>query len=157
MKTTLIGILMAACAFAQNSPSAECGAASGKFKVSRDKSQHPAPAADSSKAIVYILGTGSFVLDGKWVGAVNGTYSFLELDPGEHHFCAEFTMRVPFPYIKIHRASAHSLDAQPSRTYYFYAYDNPRDYYDFTLKQLDPDEGARIVSATSFSTSHPKQ
>jgi hypothetical protein len=32
---------------------------------------------------------------------------------------------------------------------------NPRDFSDFTFKQLDPDEGAR-VSLTKFSTAHPK-
>ena len=162
MKTTLLGVLVAACAFAQNPRPAACGPTGVKFKVARDKSQHPMPATDSSKAMVYILGNGVFGLDGKWVGAVEGTYSFLELEPGEHHVCAELTVKLPAPVIGLPLAkvgpviSAHSLNAQPGRTYYFYAYDNPRAYWDFTLKQLDPDEGVRMVSSTTFSSSHPK-
>ena len=59
------------------------------------------------------------------------------------------------PLIKIDLISAHSLDAKPGQAYYLYAYNDPR-ASDFTLKYLDPDEGARMVSSTTFSTSHPK-
>jgi hypothetical protein len=109
---------------------------------------------------MYVLGIGTLGVDGRWVAAINGTYSFVELDPGEHHLCMEFSTRypagpIPLPLVKIERASAHSLNAKAGETYYFYTRFNNRGP-DFVLEQLDPDEGARMISSTTFSTSQAK-
>jgi hypothetical protein len=94
------------------------------------------------------------------VGAVqDGTYSRVEIDPGEHHLCSSLATPIPVIFLlwkKVHLVSAHSLKAEAGGTYYFQSYGSQRPFGDFTLKQLDPDEGARMVSTAIFSTSHPK-
>lgn len=153
MKVAAFALLLAPHIFAQT-PAPACEPKPPKFAISRDPAQHPTPSPQNGKAIVYFLGTGAFALDGQWIAAVDRTYSFLELDPGEHHVCVSYPSSLP-PF-KFHLASAHSLDAKAGGTYYFLAYDNPRAWSDFTLTQLDPDEGARILTSTKFSTSRPK-
>jgi hypothetical protein len=160
MRMIVIAVLTSACAFGQKPMPVACGPAGIEFKVSKDRSQHPTPVPASGKAAVYLLGEGTIGVDGKWVGAVHdGTYSRLEIDPGEHHLCSEFSTPIPVIFLlwkKVHFASAHSLNAEAGGTYYFQSYDTQRPWGDFTLKQLDPDEGARMVFEATFSTSHPK-
>jgi hypothetical protein len=160
VKTIVIAALILACAFGQKPTPAACVPAGVEFKVSKDRSQHPTPTAADGKAVVYLLGEGTIGVDGKWVAAVHdGTYSLMEIDPGEHHLCSVFSTPIPVIFLlwkKVHFASAHSLNAEPGGTYYFQSYGTQRPWGDFTLKQLDPDEGARVVSKAIFSTSHPK-
>ena len=117
MKAVALLLIISSTAFAQ-SAQPPCTPTKLKVKISKDRSQHPTPPPESGKAMVYLLGRGTIELDGKWVGAVNGGYSFLQVDPGEHHFCAES------PYgLGAHRVvSAHSLDAKAGQTYCFYAF-----------------------------------
>lgn len=160
MKMIVVAILISACAFGQTPTPAACGPAGVEFKIAKDKSQHPTPTPANGKAVVYLLGEGTIGLDGKWVGAVHdGDYSELEIDAGEHHLCSALATPIPVIFLlwkKMHFASVHSLTAEAGRIYYFQSYGAQRPWGDFTLRQLDPDEGARMVSGATFSTSHPR-
>ena len=115
MKTILVAVLISACALAQQATPAACMPAGVEFRISKDRSQHPTPTPADGKAVVYLLGEGTFGVDGKWVGAIHdGTYSLLEIDPGEHHLCSAFSTPIPVIFLmwkKAHFASVHSLNA----------------------------------------------
>ena len=162
MKSLAIAVLLSSCAISQNAaPDAACGPQNVTFKVIRDKTQHPTPAPQTGKAMVYVLGVGTLAVDGNLIGAVdgNGTYFFTELDSGEHHLCERFPGRLPgplgLPIIKINYSALHSLDAKSGETYYLRLRLNFRDY-GFTLEVLAPDEGKLFLASSTFSTSNPK-
>ena len=118
------------CAFAQDkraisAAEAGCGPQDAKFEVKTDESQHPTPAPEHGKALIYVVADGQltalFGFDEKWEGAVDGgRYFFVSIDPGEHHICAMLqsfmTRRV---LTGLPRVSVHSLKAEPGGTYYF--------------------------------------
>src|SRR6516165_5960776 len=118
------------CAFGQDkraisAAEAGCGPQDAKFKVRSDESQHPTPAPEDGKALIYVVADGHlttlFGFDEKWVGAVDGgikgtTYFFVPIDPGEHHVCAMLQSVLPR---SVPRVYVHSLKAEPAGTYYF--------------------------------------
>lgn len=135
---------------------AACGPRRMKFEVITDKSQHPTPAPENGKAMVYVVqeDAGFFTsligVDGKWMGANRGrTYFFFPVAPGEHHLCAMATALG-------HRVSLHKLKAEAGQTYYFVPH-NEATSARFVLAQADPDEGKDLVAKAKFATSHPKE
>jgi len=80
---------------------AACGPNHIEFRVSPDRG-HPVPQPDAGKAMVYVVEeqnleawraqTTRVGMDGTWLGANRGnTYLFFSVDPGEHHFCVDWT------------------------------------------------------------------
>ena len=75
-----------------------CPARDVGIRVETDKGSHPTPEPKEGKALVYVLRPAfvgfkiqtKLAVDGEWVGANRGrNYFFLDLDPGEHHFCSK--------------------------------------------------------------------
>ncbi len=81
MKTLILAVLLWRPAMAQGvTPDGVCGPAGASFTVTRDRTQHPMPAPEDGKALVYVIGSsrfpgwgfwGTLAVDGKWVGAVS--------------------------------------------------------------------------------------
>jgi len=101
MKTipaVLLLSLVSCCAFGQDKAAvsaaqAACGPRDNRFKVTADKSQHPAPSPQNGKALIYVVqkddATTRVGADGKWIGAARRRmYFFTSVDPGEHHLSA---------------------------------------------------------------------
>jgi len=164
MKTIAAVLLLSCWAMGQDKAAvsaaeAACGPQDVRFEVNSDESQHPAPAPEAGKALIYFLAEGTFTsvfaVDGTWVGAVDGaTYSFISISPGEHHLCATWQKRIL--RFGVGR-SLHALRAQPGETYYFatrLVWVNSGLVLE--LDQLDPDEGKAFVARAKFSTSHQK-
>jgi hypothetical protein len=164
MKTIAAILLLSCWALGQDKAAvaaaeAACGPRDVSFEVKADVSQHPTPAPESGKALVYVVQedriSSRFGVDGKWVGANNRrSYFFVQIDPGEHHLCAIARLGA------VHWVSVHQFKAEADKTYYFvphieggavYAVDSK-----FDLSQVDPDEGRDLVAKAKFCTSHPK-
>jgi hypothetical protein len=111
MRTILVMLIFAACAFAQDKPTNAavapgCGPASVKFDVNADAHAHPMSQPEAGKALVYFIEddtnflstpkpTTRLGIDGSWVGANHGnSYFYLSLEPGEHHLCASWQSKV---------------------------------------------------------------
>ena len=91
MKTIAAIVLLSCCTLAQDKTAISvaevgCGPQDAKYEVKSDKSQHPRPAPEDGKALIYVVADGRlttiFGVDGRWVGAVNGginggTYFFV--------------------------------------------------------------------------------
>lgn len=168
MKTIAAVVLLACCALAKDKRGISraevgCGPQDAKYEVKTDESQHPTPAPENGKALIYFVAVGHlttpFGFDEKWVGAVDGGgYFFVPIDPGEHHLCvmlqSVLTQKV---FTRLPRVSVHSLQAEPGGTYYFRARRiEISTGFVLQLEQLDPDEGRWFVAWSKFSTSHPK-
>jgi hypothetical protein len=168
MKTIAAIVLLSCSAFSQDKRAISkaeegCGPQDAKFEVKSDKSQHLAPKPEDGKALIYFVADGNLTsivgYDGKWVGAVDGgitgaKYSFVPIEPGEHHICA---MLQSFRPPKGRRVSVHSLKAEPGGTYYFRTrMVGINTGFVLQLDQLDSDEGRWFIAWSKFSTSHPK-
>jgi hypothetical protein len=81
-----------------------CGDSKTKFEVTTQKSTTALPAPDANKALIVFLEpnelpclgcyTQRFAMDGQWVGATKKeSYFTLQVEPGQHHFCATGVMR----------------------------------------------------------------
>jgi hypothetical protein len=159
MKTIAATFLLACCsccAFAQDKAAlsaaeAACGPRAVGFRVAADKSQHPTPRPEDGKALIYVVqkdaATTRVAADGKWLGALRRrTYLFASIDPGEDHLCAIGRIGI------WSQVSLHELNAKAGETYYFVT-----DIADqFTLNQIDPDEGKHLVAWAHLSAFHPK-
>ena len=172
MKTIAAIVLLSCWALAQDKTAistaeSACGPQDAKFEVKSDKAQHPAPAAEEGKALIYFIADGHLTtpigVDGKWVGAVNGginggTYFFVPIEPGERHICAMLqSIPAQKELTRLPRVSVHSLQAEPGGTYYFRArLVGINIGFVLQLDQLDSDEGRWFVAWSSFSNSHPK-
>jgi hypothetical protein len=122
-------LLMAAPAFAQNSPKdvpAACGAMKASFNADVQDGQHATGTVPAGKALVYFIhdmnvpGGQHFTVrmgvDGAWVGAYKQSSAFsVAVDPGEHHLCA--STQSAFSIGKM-IALAH-FKAEAGKTYYF--------------------------------------
>ncbi len=150
-----------------------CGDDKIKFEVSTQSHQPPpAPPAEGKAQIVFIenenhmLGpfmyaTVRFGLDGAWAGANNNnSYFAVDVTPGVHHLCANWQSALPTikKYIDV-----ASFTAEPGKVYYFAANvkviptgENSATY-DFSLSQLDDDEGKYRVKAWKVATSTPNK
>src|SRR5215469_17934792 len=98
LKTIAAIVLLSCCELAQDKRAISraeigCGPQDVKYEVKTDESQHPTPAPEQGKALIYFVADGhlttSFGFDEQWVGAIDGGgYFFVPIDPGEHHVCA---------------------------------------------------------------------
>jgi hypothetical protein len=164
MKATAAAILLLSCcscsAFAQDKAAASaaeaaCGPRAVGFNVTADKSQHPTPAPESGKALIYVLqkddATTRVGADGRWLGALRRRMYFsASLDPGEHHLCAVGRIGI------WSHVSLHELHAKAGETYYFVTEYGERVPDLFTLHQVDRDEGKYLVAWAHLSAFHPK-
>lgn len=88
------------------------------------------------------------------MGAVNGRYFIVAIDPGENHICATLQSFLPLRGPKV---SVHSLKAESGGSYYFRTrMVGISSGFVLQLDQLDSDEGKRFVAWSKFSTSHRK-
>jgi hypothetical protein len=104
-----------------------CGDPKTKFDVTTQKSTTPLPAPDAGKALIVFLEPFDlpclgcsrlpeqrFAMDGQWVGATKKfTYFTLQVEPGQHHFCA--TGRMPT------EIAIRSFDVKVGETYFLQA------------------------------------
>jgi hypothetical protein len=153
--------LLSCCAFGQekatvSAAEAACGPRDVGFKVTPDESRHPTPTPENGKALIYVVqkdsGTTRVGADGKWLGGVRrGTYFFASIDPGEHHLCAIGRIGA------WSHASLRELKAKAGETYYFVIrYYGHLKTSEFTISQVDLDEGRYLVAWAKLSASHPK-
>ena len=88
-------------------------------------------------------------LDGKWIGAnCLGSYTSIEISPGNHHLCANTQAQEDFKYTAL-----QSFSAEPGRTYYFRAtmilgLDPEAAMH---MEALNGDEGAFLISSWKIS------
>jgi hypothetical protein len=171
MKATLVMLLLAAAAFAQNAPAIApgCGAADAKFSVKTDKSQHPSAQPEKGKAVIYFMEdddsfesfprpTTRLGIDGTWVGANHGdSYFYVTVEPGEHHLCASWQGLV---VIRAQETSAAAhFTAEAGQSYYFRVRNTWLREHGVTrveLSPLDSDEGQLLASRYAFSSSQLK-
>ena len=149
-----------------------CGDDKVKFDVSTQKNQPaPAPPPAGKAQIVFIenenqmIGTMMcvtvrFGLDGAWAGAnYNNSYFAVTVDPGAHHLCASWqsSLRMIKKYVDV-----ASFTAEPGKVYYFAANvkvtptGDSTANYDFSMSQLNDDEGQYRAKAWKLATSKPK-
>jgi len=166
-----VSLVFAAQARATVLPDA-CGDDKIKFDVSAKNGQPaPAPPPAGKAQIVFIenenqmigtmmYATVRFGLDGAWAGAnYNNSYFAVTVDPGVHHLCASWqsSLRMIKKYVDM-----ASFTAEPGKVYYFAANvkviptgDNNANF-DFSITQLNDDEGQYRVKAWKLATSKPK-
>src|SRR5215469_6955422 len=98
MKTIAAIVLLSCCALSQDKRAISraevgCGPQNVKYEVKTNESQHPTPAPEQGKALIYFVADGhlttSFGFDPQGVGAIDGGgYFHAPIEPGEHHVCA---------------------------------------------------------------------
>jgi hypothetical protein len=149
-----------------------CGDDKVKFDVKTENSKTaPASPADGKAQIIFIenenhaigpfmYATVRFGLDGAWAGANNNnSYFTATVAPGVHHLCASWQSALG----RIEKnVDVASFTAEPGKVYYFAANvkviptgDNNATY-DFSLTQLNDDEGKYRVKAWKLAYSKPK-
>jgi Protein of unknown function (DUF2846) len=170
MKTTLIFLLLASPAFAQNAPASTlalsaCGPANVNFDVKPGQSQ-PSSAPESGKALVYVIGdagggrsgwaiTVKVGLDGSWMGATHGnSYFSFSTPPGEHHLCSNWQSKLQ-EYSSLY--SVASFTAEAGKTYYFRARATTLGGLRLDLKSVNDDEGRYQTETFPSVVSHPKK
>lgn len=100
-----------------------------QFQVRIGASQQPDLHIDPAKALVYVIEDQRFRfvrdvtvrigVDGAWVGATRGdSYLSLQLEPGEHHLCADMT---PSHLPSTGLVSLFGLTIEAGKVYYFRA------------------------------------
>lgn len=156
---TLLLACCSCCALGQDkvavaAAEAACGPQDSQFSVTSDESRHPTPTPESGKALIYVVQgaprSTRVGADGKWLGALKrGTYFSVSVDPGEHHLCARVDI------LLAHYVSFHELNARAGETYYFVAHYAASDG-EFTLNQVDSDQGKYLVALAKFGASRPK-
>lgn len=166
MKIALVTLLLAASAFAQESPAAlesACGPKEGSFNAKLDESQHTLAQPESGKARVYFIQqkavdtfavTTEIGLDGAWVGAnKNSSYFTVSVAPGEHHVCASVQSFRGHPLGFVH------FTAEAGRVYYF----NARVIYgerteaNLFLGEVDSDQAKYLIASYPLSVATPKK
>jgi hypothetical protein len=160
MKSVLIALLFASCAFAQE-PSAvataSCGPKDASFDVKLDKTQHTLAQPDPGKALIYFIqekGSDGFIgLDGAWVGAnKSSSYFAVSVEPGEHHVCAD--VRTPRGIPGVPMGFLH-FTAEAGRVYYFDA--RPVYGWYLFLGAVDSDQAKYLIASYPMSVSTPKK
>jgi len=162
-------ILMTATAFAQKENDRlqqSCGNRDIKLDVHTTK---PAtdPNVEAGKSQVYVVEiaepafpfdarkiTIRIGLDGKWVGAVKGTHTYMQVavTSGEHHLCAE---RQSVQASLEREAAFISFTAEPDQRYYFRA--RFTEHSGVKLDPVNADEGRLLISSSRLTTSTPKR
>ncbi len=142
MKTILAVLVFASPLFAQEpAPAASvrggCGPSEAYFDVKTDRKQHPVAPADAGKALVYVFEdiergpTMRVGLDGAWIGANKGkSYFFFSVDPGE-------AGKVYYLRTQVYERTERDLNVK--------------------FEPVEAAEGQFLISASAFSTSHPKK
>ncbi len=173
MKTATVGVFLAVFAsrlFAQEpAPAASarggCGPSEAYFDVKTDRKQHPVARPDAEKAIVYVFEdiergpTMRVGLDGAWIGANKGkSYFFYSVDPGVHQVCTNWQSGT-FKETSKRIGSAMTLKTEAGRVYYLRTQVYERSERDLNVKfePVEAAEGQFLISASAFSTSHPKR
>jgi len=174
VKAFAVVLLFGTFIFAQDSsPSIKtapgCGAASVKFEVKTDKSQHALPQPPPGQAMMYFVEddtefestpkpTTCIGVDGTWVGANHGnSYFSFAVDPGTHHLCASWQS---LAVIGAHDTSAAAhFTAEAGQVYYFrvknkWLHEHAATHVD--LSPVDSDQGQLLASRRQLSVSHPK-
>ena len=173
MKAFAVVLLFGTFVFAQNSSSINeapgCGAASVKFDVKADKSQHALLTPPPDQAVMYFVEDDSefestpkpttrIGVDGTWVGANHGnSYFSFTVTPGVHHLCASWQS---LTIIGAHDTSAAAhFTAEAGQVYYFrvknkWLREHAATHVD--LSPVDSDEGQLLASRRPLSVSHPK-
>ena len=147
-----------------------CGPENVKFDVKTESKQHPMPAPEAGKALIFFLQddakfesrprpTTQFGIDGAWVGATQAnSYFYVSVDPGEHHLCANWQSFVGAGPIR--PTAALHFTAEAGKAYCFSAQDIFRTDHppaEVVLEALDTDEAQLLMSSFAFSTSQPKK
>ena len=141
-----------------------CGDNRIQFDVKTLKNQ-PAPPPRGKAQIVFVenenqmvapfsYATVRFGLDGVWVGADYGnSYLVVDIAPGIHHLCASWQGALGWK-----KFGLAPLTAEPGKVYYFAAQVTveSESYSEFSLSQLNDDEGKYRVNAFKRSTWKPK-
>jgi len=170
MKTILVVLVFASPLFAQQpAPAASvrggCGPSEAYFDVKTDRKQHPVAPADAGKALVYVFEdiergpTMRVGLDGAWIGANKGkSYFFFSVDPGDHQVCTNWQSGT-FKETSKRIGSAMTLKAEAGKVYYLRTQVYERTERDLNVKfePVEAAEGQFFISASAFSTSHPKK
>jgi hypothetical protein len=148
MKCFALALLLSSFAIAKDPLPQACGPQTS-FKINRSPALPLTPVPEDGKALVYILGTGKYSIDGKPLGEVQRSYSFFQLDPGERHMCAQFTWITHNNVV-----SLHSLNPKAGETYYLELRFLGRGPFEVGFP--DPDEARYRISKLPFTTSQPK-
>ena len=152
-----------------------CGDDAVKFNVTTTGGPHAPVAPPEGKAqIVFIenenhmigafmYATVRYGIDGAWAGAnYSNSYFTLNVEPGVHHLCASWQSSIAFKKM----IDVASFTAEPGKVYYFAADvkvtstgsgKNDSNDYDFSLSQLNEDEGKYRVKAWKLSNSKPSK
>ena len=127
-----------------------CGLTEVNYTARTDKNQRPIPEPPPGKAIIYVIRPtmmgnkiqSKLAVNGEWKGANRGNnYFYLELSPGEYHFCS-----------KAENRSLLTLKVEAGKTYYLQqkiqmALMKARD----KLVALDTEEGEAGLANPHFS------
>ena len=142
-----------------------CGPSEALFDVKTDSKQHPSAPPDAGKALVYVFEdmehgpTMRVGLDGAWVGANKGkSYFFFSVDAGEHQVCTNWQSGT-FKETAKRIGSAMTLKAEAGKIYYLrtQVYERSERDSNVKLEPVETAEGQFLISASAFSTSHPKK
>jgi len=169
-KAILIILLFAPPVFAQDpaapTPSRSgCGPSEAQFDVKTNDKQHPVAPSEVGKAVVYIFEdmvhgpTMRVGLDGAWIGANKGkSYFFFSADPGDHQVCTNWQSGT-FKKTAKRIGSAITLKAEAGKVYYLrtQVYERSEQDHNVKLEPVESAEGQFLISASSFSTFHPKK
>lgn len=171
MKTLLAVLCLAGCsvfAMAGEIPAGaehSCGPDQTKFDVKQ--TQAAIPDLATGKARLYLVAvmpqtaftTMRFGVDGQWVGATHGTsYTYVDLDPGEHHTCVSAQTR----FLPGERGTQlYGLHLEAGKTYFLRirvlgSGDGPPPAA-LDLDALNADEGNAMLLRHDRSEGTPKQ
>ncbi len=98
-------------------------------------------------------------LDGAWIGANKGkSYFFFSVDPGDHQVCTNWQSGT-FKKTAKRIGSAITLKAEAGKVYYLrtQVYERSEQDRNVKLEPVESAEGQFLISASSFSTYHPKK
>lgn len=175
MRTLLLLLLTTIATFAQDpsaisSAEAACGPKGVNFDIKDDNTQHTVEQPEPGKALVYVIQdigsvtciggciTTKVAVDGAWVGANHrNSYLAFAVDPGEHHFCANWQSHLSrFSEVV---GLAH-LTAEAGKIYYFRtrllgAGQGGASFFD--IEPIDSDQGKLFIASVPLSVSHPKK
>ena len=152
-----------------------CGPQETSFDVEALRVPASTP-IDPGKALIYIIeqesSTPAFCigrcggltlklgLDGRWVGAVNGSsYTMFSVEPGEHHICANWQSHVKKLSEKV---VLQDLTAEAGKTYYFITHDlatSPESgsMANITLESVNLAEAKMLIEAYPQVKATPKK
>jgi hypothetical protein len=160
---------------AVNAAKAACGDSKETFAATEIKAQPgstPAalPAPPPGKARIYFVEAQDIFgvcidchitvragLDGGWIGATKGnSYLSFDVDPGDHHLCANWQSKLAPPKKK---TSLAGFTAESGKTYFFKVHvfgGTPETLADFSLEPVNADE-AKLLMASSATTQWKKK